>query len=154
MTRLIEGAYIASWAEGLISAKKQQGPFALDLTARGLSRVDTGGALDFGGSEFQEASTTSLDPEKKSPEEPYGWWNLGPGTYLIAFNETLKPAGSGLIFIFPHSRLLAAGAWHPSTVVDRLDHDFRMPLQVGSAGLAIKQNARVSRAIVLAEVLP
>ena len=154
MTRLIDGAHIVSLAEGLISAKKQQGPFALDLTARHVSRVESGGALDFGGSEFREASATALDPEKKLPDEPYGWWNLGPGTYLIAFNETVKSAGRGLVLVFPHSRLLAAGAWHASAVVDTLDRDFRMPLHVGHAGLAIKQNARVSRAIVLAEVLP
>ncbi len=154
MTRLLEGAQIVSLAEGLISAKKQQGPFALDLTACHVSRVESGGALDFGGSEFQEASTTALDPEKKSPEDPYGWWNLGAGTYLIAFNETVKSAGNGLILVFPHNRLLAAGAWHASLVVDTLDRDFRMPLHVGPEGLAIKQNARVSRAIVFAEVMP
>ncbi len=154
MTRLIEGSHIVSLAEGLISAKKQQGQFALDLTARQVSRVESGGALDFGGSEFREASTIALEPEKKSPEEPYGWWNLGPGSYLLAFNETVRSAGRGLILVFPHSRLLAAGAWHASAAMDMLDHDFRVPLHVGPAGLAIKQNARVSRAIVLAEVLP
>jgi hypothetical protein len=154
MTRIMEGVQIVSLAEGLISAKKQQGRFALDLTARGVSRVESGGALDFGGSAFREASAIALEPQKKTPEEPYGWWNLEPGAYLLAFNETVRSAGAGLILVFPHRRLLAAGAWHASAVLDVLDHDFCVPLDVGPGGLAIKQNARVSRVIVLAEVLP
>jgi hypothetical protein len=154
MTRLIAGAHMVSLAEGLISAKKQQGTFALDLTVRHVDAVESGGALDFGGSEFREALTTALNPEKKSPDEPYGWWNLSHGTYLITFNETMKSVDRGLILVFPHSRLLAAGAWHASTVVDTLDADFRVPLHVGAHGLALKQNARVARAIMLAEVSP
>lgn len=154
MTRLIEAGTMLALAEGLISAKKQQGTFALDLTVRDVSLVKTGGALDFGGSEFRAASSAVLVPEKKSPEEPYGWWHLEPGTYLLEFNETLTCADKGLILVFPHSRLLAAGGWHPSVVVDALDREIRVTLVVGAHGLAIKQNARVSRAIMLAEVSP
>jgi len=106
MTRIMEGVQIVSLAEGLISAKKQQGRFALDLTARGVSRVESGGALDFGGSAFREASAIALEPQKKTPEEPYGWWNLEPGAYLLAFNETVRSAGAGLILVFPHRRFL------------------------------------------------
>lgn len=154
MTRLIDAGRMVDLAEGLISAKKQRGDFTLDLTVRDVAKIESGGALDFGGSEFRAASAHSCVPEKKSPEEPYGWWNLGPGTYLIAFNETLAADGQGLIVIFPHNRLLAAGGWHPSAVVPTLDREVRVPLEVGAHGLAIKQNARVSRAIMLAEVSP
>ena len=154
MTRLIDGAHMVSLTEGLISAKKQQGAFALDLTACQVHAVESGGALDFGGSEFQEAATKALVPEKKSPEEPYGWWNLGPGTYLIEFNESMTSAEQGMILVFPHSRLLAAGGWHPSVAVERLDRDVRVPVHVGTEGLAIKENARVSRAIILAGRVP
>jgi hypothetical protein len=154
MIGLIDAAHLVSLAEGLISAKKQQGPFTLDLTVRHVSVVESGGALDFGGSELREASTSALVPEKKAREEEFGWWNLGPGTYLVTFNETLTRAKPGVILIFPHKRLLAAAGWHPSVVLEKLDHEVRVPLQVGTHGLALKQNARVSRAIMLAEVSP
>ena len=90
MTNLLKGEEIVSSAEGLISAKKQQGEFSLDLTVNTISLINLGGALDFGGSEYQEASVSLLEPEKKTPDEPYGWWNLDTGDYLIRFNEKIK----------------------------------------------------------------
>ncbi len=114
-----------------------------------ISLINLGGALDFGGSEYQEASVSLLDPEKKTPEEPYGWWNLDTGDYLIRFNETIKIPAKGLIMIFPHERLLAAGASHAPLAVENLDQKISVPIHVGPAGLKIKQNARVSRLIVV-----
>ena len=149
MTNLMKGEEIVSSAEGLISAKKQQGEFSLDLTVNTISLIDLGGALDFGGSEYQEASVSLLEPEKKTPDEPYGWWNLDTGDYLIRFNERIKIPGNGLIIILPHGRLLAAGASHPPLAIENLDQNISVPIHVGPAGLKIKQNARVSRLIVM-----
>jgi hypothetical protein len=149
MACLLDGETIVSLTEGLISAKKQRGAVSLDLTVKSISRVVSGGALDFGGSEFREASAEALIPEKKSPEEPYGWWNLGEGRYLLQFNETIKPSPAALILIVAHSRLIAAGASHAPVIVDSLDADTRVLLSVGSQGLAVKENARVSKSVVL-----
>jgi hypothetical protein len=149
MTNLLKGEQIVSSAEGIISAKKQQGEFSLDLTVNSISRINIGGALDFGGSEYVEALASLLEPEKKTPDEPYGWWNLGPGDYLIRFNERMKIPAKGLILILPHERLLAAGASHAPLAVENLDQETSVPIHVGQAGLRIKQNARVSKAVVL-----
>ena len=149
MTNLLKGEEIVSSAEGLISAKKQQGEFSLDLTVNTISHINMGGALDFGGSEYQEASVSLLEPEKKTPDEPYGWWNLDTGDYLIRFNERIKIPAKGLIMILPHERLLAAGASHAPLAVENLDQNICVPIHVGPAGLKIKQNARVSKAVVM-----
>jgi deoxycytidine triphosphate deaminase len=149
MTNLLRGEEIVSSAEGLISAKKQQGEFSLDLTVNTISRINTGGALDFGGSEYREASVSLLEPEKKTPDEPYGWWNLDTGDYLIRFNERIKIPAKGLIMVLPHERLLAAGASHAPISIENLDQNISVPIHVGSAGLKIKQNARVSKAVVI-----
>jgi hypothetical protein len=114
-----------------------------------ISRINLGGALDFGGSEYQEASVSLLEPEKKTPDEPYGWWNLDAGDYLIRFNETINIPPRGLIMILPHKRLLAAGASHAPLAIEILDENICVPIHVGPAGLKIKQNARASKAIVL-----
>ncbi|MBI5568322.1 MAG: dCTP deaminase [Desulfomonile tiedjei] len=151
MTVLLEGEQIVSLAQGLISAKKQCGSFSIDLTVRRIGLVAGGGALDFGGSEYRVASISAVIPEKRSQEEPYGWWDLSPGPYVMGFNESIAPEGAGLILVFPHSRLLAAGGFHPATTLDVLNQEVWVVLQVGSGGLAIKENARVSRAVVLAE---
>jgi hypothetical protein len=149
MSSLMMGQDIVAACAGLISAKKQVGSFSLDLTLREIGQVSSGGALDFGGSEYNQAAITILEPEKRSPEEPYGWWKLGPGNYLMRFSETLEFQPPALIIILPHSKLIAAGASHAPIAVESLDKDACVLLQVGPDGLSIKQNARVSTAIVL-----
>jgi hypothetical protein len=149
MTNLMKGAEIVYLGEGLISAKKQQSGFSLDLTVNSVSLINSGGSLDFGGSEYQEAAASILEPVKKTSDEPYGWWNLDEGDYLIRYNESIKIAGKGLIMIVPHERLLAAGASHAPAIVESLYQDISMPIHVGPAGLKIKENARVSKAVVL-----
>lgn len=149
MTHLMDGSEILVLTRGVISAKKQEGPFSVDLTVRSIFRVEKGGALDFGGGEFREASAIPLTPIKKSREDQFGWWNLVTGVCLITFNETIEPVEGGLLIIFPHQRLLAAGSSHAAVALDRLSHDTRITLNVGALGLDVKQNARLSRAVIV-----
>lgn len=149
MFQFMTGQEIIALTSDLISAKKQQGSFSVDLTVSEIRKIENGGALDFGGSEFQEASTTLLKPEKKSAEEPYGWWKLGEGHYLIKFNETIQLKNQGLILIFPHKRLLAAGGSHPCVAIEDPHEEIQVLLIVAIHGLSIKENARVSKALVL-----
>lgn len=149
MGNLLKGTEIVSSAEGLISAKKQQGEFSFDLTVNAISIVNRGGSLDFGGSEYQEASISFVEPEKKTPDEPYGWWDLDVGVYLIFYNEKIKIPPGGLIMVLPHQRLLAAGASHSTLILENFDQKTCVPIHIGLEGLKIKQNARVSKAIVL-----
>ena len=144
----MKGTEILSMTAGLISEKKQVGPFSVDLTVQSVSRASTGGSLDFGGGEYTEAEAVTLQPEKSSPEEAYGWWRLELGNYLVRFNESISPPAKGLIMIVPHERLLAAGGSHPVLLVERLDQSICLPLQVGPEGLSIKENARLSKATV------
>jgi hypothetical protein len=149
MICVLTGEKIASLTQGLISAKKQKGECSLDLTVRSISLIDTAGTLDFGGSEYAEASMQELIPEKRGPEEPYGWWKLKPGKYLIAYNESITPPSNAVIMIFPHQRLVAAGISHGNAAVDRLDTSIRILMNIGPEGGAIKENARISRALVV-----
>ncbi|MEW6350819.1 MAG: dCTP deaminase [Thermodesulfobacteriota bacterium] len=148
MTTVLAGEEIVLCAQGLISAKKQQGPAWIDLTVKGVSSLVAGGSLDFGGSEYQAGTEEALSPEKKDTEEPYGWWNLDAGTYLLQFNETIPSAEGRVVLIVPHERLLAAGCSHGTVVVARLDGSVTVPLHVGPEGLSIKENARVSKALL------
>ena len=147
--KFMTGAELASFTQGLISAKKQHGTFSVDLTVSSISRVLSGGSLDFGGSEYKEAGAIALEPEKKSAGEPYGWWNLAPGSYLVTYNEKLNPGEEGVIVVLPHERLVAAGGSHSPLVVEKLDETVHVLLQVGKEGLKIKENARVSKAVVI-----
>jgi dUTP pyrophosphatase len=148
MLSILSGEKIASLTKGLISAKKQMNACSMDLTVRSVSLISLGGHLDFGGSEYKEASAAPLVPEKKASEEPYGWWALDSGTYLIHFNETITPPENSLIMVFPHERIVAAGISHPTIVVDKMDENLCVSLHVGPEGISLKENARVSKAVV------
>lgn len=141
------GNTIADTAEGVISAKKQVGTHWLDLTVKAIASIRRGGALDFGGSEYEEASTKDIVAVKESSDEKYGWWTLKEGTYCLRFNEVVTD-DVAMVCVFPHPRLIAAGGAHPATVVEKLDEYFVQTLWVGSGGLRIKENARISRALV------
>jgi hypothetical protein len=142
------GSDLAALMEGVISLKKQQGNFSLDLTVKSISKVLQGGSLDFGGSEFQPAALESLPPVKQSPDDDYGWWNLAPGLYMLTVNERLSESGKGLALIVPHERVLQAGAVMVCAAVEALDVELKIPLHVGSAHLGIKENARVAKALL------
>lgn len=148
MTRLVKGNELAALVGGMISAKKQQGAFGVALTVKRVRRVLAGGSLDFGGSEFQRASTESLDPVKKGVEEPYGWWSLVEGAYLVEYNERIPSSDNRLIWICAHERLIHAGGSHSPVLTKSVNEGTSVLLSVGSGGLHIKENARISEAAV------
>lgn len=112
----------------------------VDLTVGHVYEVGSAGRIDFGGDEYEEPAAEPIEPERLDEADDYGWWELDGGTYLIGHNESLQAAETDFL-LQPHPRLLALGAIHPTTRVTELP---RMPLSVPDAGVAIKENARVS----------
>lgn len=123
--------------EGMVHPETQVHDGRVDLTVDRLLAIDEPAHLDFGGSELQLPATSPLQPQKRHPDDDYGWWSLEPGTYLIEYNETLidPPA-----YIQPRDVLIAGGGLHASGWIDSLE---RMGLIV-EAGLEVKENARIS----------
>lgn len=143
----ISGEEASGLVDGMVYKEKQVRELTVDLTVKEVRSVGGSGALDFGGSEYREAETEKLKPAKKEGEE-YGWWKLDEGVYLIRFNETVKPI-EGLGLLSPHPRLLKAGATHPTLFLHEWESGYVLPLQVSRQGLELKENARVSKLIVL-----
>lgn len=98
------------------------------------------GRVDFGGGELQEAATEPVPTAKRNPDDDYGWWTLDPGTYLVDLNESLRGSGEP-VSLEPRPALVERGAFHPTMTVRALPP---LPLQVGGAGLKLKENARVT----------
>jgi hypothetical protein len=147
--RYLSGAEVAALLANLIHQGTQQHPHETDLTVGAIFRVTGGGALDFGGSEYAMAAREELTPEKASADEKYGWWNLGPGTYVVRYNETASLAETQVAFVQPHERLLLAGGSHPTFYFRGQRDQLETLLTVGEAGLRIKENARLSKLLVL-----
>lgn len=122
----------------------------VDLTVNTVFEITGGGALDFGGSEFEPAETERVATEKKHPDDDYGWWHLEPGTYLIEYNETLQP-GENPLLLTPLQRLIQAGASHASQVVTEDEDPVQTLLEVGDGGCHLKENCRVTGTYVLSD---
>jgi len=85
----------------------------------------------------------------KEGEDEHGWWSLSSGIYLIELNEKVDPI-EGLGLMSPHPNLLKAGCTHSTLFVHEWKGEYILPINVGSKGLDIKENAKVSKLMVLA----
>jgi hypothetical protein len=110
------------------------------LTVDVVERIVEPGRVDFGGGELEEARTQEVPAAKRNPDDDYGWWTLEPGTYRVTYNESLR-ARDEPVRLETRPALLERGALHPTVTVRVLP---RIPLQVGGAGLKLKENARVT----------
>ena len=145
----LAGKAVAERIQGLISEKHQRHHYETDLTVRAIYRVTGPGSVDFGGSEETEAPRDELSPVKRSDQDQYGWWDLGPGSYVVRFNETPHLEENQIAFLQPHERLMRAGALHGSYNFRETREFLETTIMVGSGGIRIKENARVSKLLVL-----
>lgn len=123
----------------LVHAPTQHHDAGLDLTVTEIYTIDAPGRVDFGGDELTQPTTSPHERTYRNPDDDYAWWHLDAGGYLIEYNETLT--GNDPVVIQPRHALCSLGAFHPTLAVTELD---RLPLWVGSPGVRIKANARVS----------
>jgi hypothetical protein len=136
---------VARHLDGLVHLDTQRAPTGIDLTVDAVYRVTGPGSLDFGGGEFDEATCEKLDPVRQNPDDDYGWWVLDEGTYVVAFNETLRLADGQRAVLRPLERTVLAGAHHPALRLNGDRDPIRMLLTVPEAGVRLKENARLTR---------
>ena len=134
---------------GLLHRDTQEFEFGVDLTVAEVHRLTGRGSLDFGGSEFSAARAERLEPIQRQPDDEYGWWPLQAGTYRIVYNEGVRLDEDEVGLVQPHPRLMEAGGHHPSFAVFGEQDTIGTILSVGSEGLDIKENSRISRLLIL-----
>ncbi len=137
------GNKIEKILDGIIHSETQISENSMDLTVSKIYKPRSKGRVDFGGGEREDAKTKEIKPVIKDPENDYGWWDLKPGDYLLKYNESLR--NNKLCFIEPLPRITKNFATHPSYFTKNLGP---MLLHVGSKGISIKENSRVSKVLV------
>jgi hypothetical protein len=143
--QLLPGKVAAGRITGILYPKYQVHRYSVHLTAHKISSADPTGQIDFGGSEYAAAGRMEIAPQRLRLEDRYQWWDLGRGSYFVECNETLSLAEDEIAFIEPEERLLRTGASHlPSFVRGRLA-PVELLLEVNTARLRVKENARLSR---------
>lgn len=141
---LVSGRQAVQRVQNLISEKHQVHAYAVELTARNISNLNPTGEVDFGGSEFVAATPSPLPTHQKHSQDPYQWWTLVHGAYLVEFNEALELAPDEIALLEPHERLLRAGATHPAQLLRGRIDPVTILLSVACARVQIKQNARIA----------
>lgn len=145
----LQGKHVAAVLKGIISEKHQRHHHETDLTVNAVFRLTGAGAVDFGGSEELAAPREELSPVKETSDAKYGWWKLRAGSYIVRFNEVPALTEDQIGFIQPHERLISAGATHPSFYFREERDSLETAITVGSGGIHIKENARVSKLLIL-----
>lgn len=126
-----------------------EGTGSMILTAGRIGTLVGRGSLDFGGSEYAPAPTAWQEPVKANPDDKYGWWHLEPGSYLLEFNESVKlEAGERVIFQI-WEEAARTGIAHPTEVIVGSREPLATVMQVAAPGVDIKENARLSRVVLL-----
>ncbi|MFX0171147.1 MAG: hypothetical protein ACFE9L_04445 [Candidatus Hodarchaeota archaeon] len=145
--RLLKSNELKEPWNNLIYAPKQLGFASLDFTVKKIFKTSSFGSLDFGGSEYHRSEVKSINPELKD-DPKFGWWKLAKGHYIIEYNEQFHPENCVAV-VFPHQRLLMSGCFHSSFVIQSSaeSNSIQGLLIVGSDGVRIKENARISTAI-------
>jgi len=146
---ILTGEQAAGLLKNLIHKKTQVHESSVDLTVKSISRVATTGSLDFGGSEFDPGERVVLVPKKMKADDKYGWWLLAEGDFLIEYNEELSLPPHHVAVIQPHERLIESGATHSVRLITEPSERLVGLIQVGKADIRIKENARVSKLVVL-----
>lgn len=136
--------------DNLVHQDTQLQNHCLDLTIAEIYELNKSGSLDFGGSEFEPATTSKIESVKKSEDDSYGWWTLAGGTFIITTNETLGEIENESMIISPHPHALAAGLTINSVVVhaDMMNRPLSIPVVVPGVGVKIKENARIASAFL------
>lgn len=140
----MSGSEAAERIENIIHANTQVGEDGVYLTVKSIHILRKKGSLDFSGKEQQIKDKGTLSPEKKCPDDKYGWWHLSEGSYLVSFNEQLGLKDGEAAILQPREELLQNGCYHPIRIFSGEEKLTFLPLQVGSGGIDIKENARIS----------
>ena len=144
ITSFIPGFEAADRIKNLIHKDTQTGEDKVYLTVKQIYFLDKKGSLDFGGKELSVGERKPLPSKEKNSEDKYGWWNLNQGTYLVEFNEQIELREKEIAILESRQELLQNGCFHPLRIITPEEKLSFIPLNVGSQGIDIKQNARIS----------
>jgi dUTP pyrophosphatase len=120
-------------------------PNGIDLTVGRILEFKDQGILDFSNKERRLSECVEMIPEKESPGDKFGWWQLKKGIYKIRTNEIVDLPLDLVGVAFPRSSLLRLGAFTQTGFWDagfRGESEFVLVVE-NPCGIKIKQNSRI-----------
>jgi hypothetical protein len=142
---LLSGKETAERVQGILNAKFQVDGYSVHLTVANIFSLDPTGKVDFSGSDYVAAGKVPMATLRRHPEDRYGWWELGRGSYIVEYNEKLELCTDELALVEAHERLRRAGGSHATMSFRGRVAPVEALLEVGALRLELKQNARISQ---------
>ncbi|MCF7869572.1 MAG: deoxyuridine 5'-triphosphate nucleotidohydrolase [Candidatus Omnitrophica bacterium] len=135
--------------ESYMNLEKQLTPNGIDLSVAKISRFLEAGSLDFSNKERVIPKTEEIIPNKKNPEDKYGWWNLSSGSYKIKINEVVNLPNNLTALAFSRTSILRMGCLSSHGVWDAgFSGKGEFILSVlNPNGVKIKENARICQLV-------
>ncbi len=129
----------------MIDPKTQTQMCGVELTLQRAERYTSAGTLAFDNNERKLPETKAIEFDSS------GWVDLGPGSYLITFNEIVDIPKDMAALARPRSSLLRMGASLETALWDPGYRGRSQSLLVvyNSHGLRLKRNARLMQLIFL-----
>ncbi|MFV1956561.1 MAG: hypothetical protein ACC669_02065 [bacterium] len=123
----------------------------LIFTLMKIEQILGEGKIAVSSSESEDARRVKRPVRGSTGEGNNAWWDLGQGSYLITYNETVDVPEGGSLVIQPHASAMKNGLWHPTLFVRDWARDMEAVLMVVSVrGLRIQENSPVSVGYVMA----
>jgi len=143
----LEKAVENGLVQDYVHLETQLQPNGFDVTVAEIHEFEGGGKLDFSNSEREIPDSKPIEPEKKDPEDDYGWWKLDPGVYKVVMNEKVNIPKNLVGVAFPRSSLLRMGATTENAFWDAgYSGGGAFMLKVSNPeGIEIKENARINQ---------
>lgn len=136
---------------GFIDLHTQLNPNGFDMTVEAVFDFDGAGALDFSNKERDIPQGREIPPQKRQPNDAFGWWHLEKGVYKVRTNETVQLPLDLVALAYSRSSLLRIGAFTQHAVWDagfRGKSEFILCVD-NEKGLHLKQNARVAQLVFI-----
>ncbi|MBN2092011.1 hypothetical protein JW964_20505, partial [candidate division KSB1 bacterium] len=103
--KILTAEEIAALVEKSVDNEKQGHDFSYDLTAKSVTELEGTGKVDFSGKEFEWGQRTILSPKRMTPGDPFGWWKLASGEYILRLNEAINLPPNCMGIILPLDRI-------------------------------------------------
>jgi len=129
--------------EGYLSLEAQLQPNGFDMTVRDVARLTSPGAV---GAEDVNRVLSDTEPMEFMPD---GWLQLGPGPYLVTFNEIVNLPLDVMALGRPRSSLLRSGVSIHTAVWDAGYHGRSQALLViyHPDGYQVQRNSRLMQLV-------
>jgi dUTP pyrophosphatase len=135
--------------QNYIDLEKQLTPNGFDLTVESIFEFVEEGYLDFSNKERKIPQEKVILPEKKNPQDKFGWWSLKKGAYKIRTNEIINLSSNLVALCFSRTSLLRMGAFSQHGVWDagfKGKGEFILVVE-NPYGIMLKQNCRIAQLV-------